>query len=145
MRKPKIKGTNSNAKSGKPDVKPSSTQPPSQRELAPTIPFSSGDAILLVGEGDLSFSRSLVEHHFCENVTATVLETSLMELTEKYPHVQENVAFIERDGSKIVYGVDAKRMGPWSKKTGKESVGIFDRISTPTPPFSPDRNPERRA
>ncbi|CAN8097438.1 unnamed protein product [Discula destructiva] len=126
-RKPSAKNPNSNAKTGKPDAKPS-TQTVAQRELAPTIPFSPEDAILLVGEGDLSFSRALVEHHYCENVTATVLEASLEELTEKHPHVAENVDYIEGDGSKIIYGVDAKKMGPWIRKAGKESVGIFDRI-----------------
>lgn len=138
--------TKTNAQAEKAEAK-SDTQSIPQRDLAPTIPFSpSEDAILLVGEGDLSFSRALVEHHYCENVTATVLEAKLEELTEKYPHVQENVDIIEGDGSKIIYNVDAKKMGPWSKKSGKDSAGIFDRISTQitlrhcrstTPPPSP--------
>lgn len=126
--------TKSKAKQGKaqPETKKSSPQNAPKRDLAPLIPFSPEDAILLVGEGDLSFSRALVEHHYCENVTATVLEANLEELTEKYPHVQDNVDIIEGDGSKILYGVDAKKMGPWSKKVGKDSVGIYDRISTQT-------------
>lgn len=86
---------------------------------------------MLVGEGDFSFSRALVEHHYCENVTATALEANIEELTAKYPHVQENIDVIEADGSQVVYGVDAKKMGPWSKKSGKDSVGVFDRISMP--------------
>ena len=66
--------------------------PPTQR---PTIPFSPDDRILLVGEGDLSFAASLVRHHKCRNVTATVLERSTEELLEKYPHAQANIAIIE--------------------------------------------------
>lgn len=142
--KSQAKGPNSNAQTGKSETTPSIQKPP-QRDLVPTIPFSPEDAILLVGEGDLSFSRALVEHHYCENVTATVLEANLGELTEKYPHVQENVDTIEQDGSKIIYNVDAKKMGPWAKKSSKDSVGIFDRISmqlAPTPgPFSSPHTP----
>jgi 25S rRNA (uracil2634-N3)-methyltransferase len=126
-------------KTGKPQAKPGSSSSSSSsskgnpkthaRDLEPTIPFSPEDSILLVGEGDLSFSRALVEHHYCENVTATVLEKDLDELITKYPHVKENVELIEAEGSKVAYGVDAKKMGPWAKKSGKESVGVMDRIS----------------
>ncbi|KAL1877383.1 hypothetical protein Daus18300_002367 [Diaporthe australafricana] len=116
-------------KTGKPQAKSGSTIPKTHaRDLEPTIPFSPEDTILLIGEGDLSFSRALVEHHYCENITATVLEQDLEELTAKYPHVKENVELIEAEGSKVAYGVDAKRMAPWSKKTGKDSAGIMDRI-----------------
>ncbi|KAK7712649.1 hypothetical protein SLS64_005033 [Diaporthe eres] len=116
-------------KTGKPQAKPGSSNPKTHaRDLEPTIPFSPEDSILLIGEGDLSFSRALVEHHYCENVTATVLEKDLEELTAKYPHVQENVDLIEAEGSKVAYDVDAKKMGPWAKKSGKDSVGIMDRI-----------------
>ncbi|KAI3399079.1 hypothetical protein diail_7879 [Diaporthe ilicicola] len=117
-------------KTGKPQAKSSSSSNPKThaRDLEPTIPFSPEDTILLVGEGDLSFSRALVEHHYCENITATVLEKDLDELTAKYPHVKENVDLIEAEGSKVAYGVDAKKMAPWAKKTGKDSVGIMDRI-----------------
>lgn len=117
-------------KTGKPQAKSGSSNPKTHaRDLEPTIPFSPEDSILLVGEGDLSFSRALVEHHYCENVTATVLEKDLEELTAKYPHVNENVELIEAEGSKVAYGVDAKKMGPWAKKSGQDSVGIMDRIS----------------
>ncbi len=101
----------------------------SSRPETPTVPFSPEDAILLVGEGDLSFAVSLVEHHACENVTATVLEKSLEELREKYPHAGENVDKIEAEGGRVVYGVDARRMGPWaSRKKGEQPVGTMARI-----------------
>lgn len=118
-----------NPQDGNTEAKSSTTKKPPQRDLAPTIPFSPEEVILLVGEGDLSFSRALVEHHYCENVTATVLEANLEELKEKYPHVQENVDIIEGDGSRIIYNVDAKKMGPWGKRSGKETPSMFDRIS----------------
>ncbi|UNI21375.1 25S rRNA (uracil(2634)-N(3))-methyltransferase [Purpureocillium takamizusanense] len=58
----------------------------------PTIPFEPEDRILLVGEGDLSFAASIVAHHGCVNVTATVLERDHAELVAKYPTVDENIA-----------------------------------------------------
>lgn len=122
-----------NTKSGKSQTRKETQGNAHPRDLEPTIPFSPEDAILLVGEGDLSFSRALVEHHCCEDVTATVLEPSLEELTAKYPHVHENVDLVEAGGGKIFYGVDAKKMGPWARKSGKESTGIFDRICTREP------------
>ncbi|PSS00938.1 hypothetical protein BD289DRAFT_458299 [Coniella lustricola] len=122
------KSSKSAPKSGKPETKKLKSQDVPPRVLEPTIPFAPEDAILLVGEGDLSFSRALVEHHYCENITATVLEANIDELVEKYPHVKDNVDVIEGEGSKVICGVDAKKMGPWAKKTGKDSVGIFDRI-----------------
>lgn len=67
----------------------------------PTVPFEPNDRILLVGEGDLSFAASLVSHHGCTNVTATVLEKNLEELKAKYPHVDENIeAFTAKEEEK---------------------------------------------
>ncbi|KAJ0354384.1 hypothetical protein COL154_001938 [Colletotrichum chrysophilum] len=66
----------------------------------PVIPFSPEDAILLIGEGDLSFAASLATHHGCRNVTATVLEKNEKELLEKYPHADENIAQITHPGSR---------------------------------------------
>lgn len=126
--KAKDRGPKSIPKSKQSDAK-SGSQSTHPRDLEPTIPFSAEDSILLVGEGDLSFSKALVEHHYCENITTTVLEKDLEELSTKYPQVNENVDVIEAEGGKVLYGVDAKKMGPWTKKSGKESTGIFDRIS----------------
>jgi 25S rRNA (uracil2634-N3)-methyltransferase len=99
-----------------------------QQHTEPTIPFAPEDKILLVGDGDLSFATSLIEHHYCADLTATVLEKSLQELQEKYPHVDENIAKIEAEDGKVLYGVDATKMGPYTDKKGKDGVGIMDRI-----------------
>lgn len=62
----------------------------------PVIPFSPNDRILLIGEGDLSFAASIIEHHGCTNVTATVLEKDHAELLAKYPAVDTNIAVVNR-------------------------------------------------
>ncbi|EGX90877.1 hypothetical protein CCM_07297 [Cordyceps militaris CM01] len=58
----------------------------------PTIPFDADDRILLVGEGDVSFAASLVRHHRCRHVTATVLDKNYAELVAKYPSAEANIA-----------------------------------------------------
>lgn len=108
-------------------TKKSSSKPHIQaHHLLPTIPFTATDRILLIGEGDLSFARSLVEHRHCTNVTATVYE-NCEELEGKYPYVGDNVHFLEENGAKVVYGVDAMKV---KGKAGLGGVGIgnVDRV-----------------
>lgn len=70
----------------------------------PTIPFRPEERILLIGEGDLSFAASIIRHHGCVNVTATVLEKDHAELVAKYPTVDANIAVVlgteNEDGKK---------------------------------------------
>ncbi|KAI0914334.1 hypothetical protein F4824DRAFT_62537 [Ustulina deusta] len=114
-----------------------------QRHAEPTIPFSPEDKILLVGDGDLSFAASLVEHHCCADVTATVFEKNREELLEKYPQASDNIAKIEaEEGCRVLFGVDATKMAPFAHKPGRGKVsgpenanahpvstnGIMDRI-----------------
>ncbi|EGS20753.1 uncharacterized protein CTHT_0025890 [Thermochaetoides thermophila DSM 1495] len=82
-----------------------------QQYQTPTLPFHPSDTILLVGEGDLSFAASLVTHHKCTNVTATVLEKDLAELSAKYPHVAQNISVIESSPQcRVMYGVNARKL-----------------------------------
>ncbi|KAH6622122.1 hypothetical protein C7974DRAFT_216471 [Boeremia exigua] len=60
------------------------TKPPVQASQQHAVPFGTYDHILLVGEGDFSFTRSLVEDHGCANVTATSFDTE-EEVLSKYP------------------------------------------------------------
>ncbi|KAI1429384.1 hypothetical protein F5Y12DRAFT_484737 [Xylaria sp. FL1777] len=114
-----------------------------QRHAEPTIPFSPEDKILLVGDGDLSFAASLVEHHYCADVTATVFEKNREELLEKYPQAADNIAKIEaEDGCRVLFGVDATKMAPFTNKAGRGKTpgsengnassaavtGVMDRI-----------------
>ena len=71
-----------------------------QADEQPTIPFEPHHRILLVGEGDLSFATSIIQHQGCANVTATVLEKDAEELLAKYPHVEDNIAIIRGEAPK---------------------------------------------
>jgi 25S rRNA (uracil2634-N3)-methyltransferase len=92
----------------------------------PTIPFSPSDRILLIGEGDLSFARSLVEHHECTGVTATAYEKE-DELKEKYPQAADNISVLKEYGAKVWFGVDAmKGGGVWKEKRGRVDRVVFN-------------------
>lgn len=116
---------------------PSKSNPKKQhhaqiKHQAPTIPFSADDAILLIGEGDLSYAAALTSHHKCENVTATVLEKNLAELEEKYPQATDNIVqVLAKEKCKIMFNIDARKMTPFATKKTKESpaqTGLMDRI-----------------
>ncbi|KAI1000358.1 hypothetical protein K3495_g7834 [Podosphaera aphanis] len=99
-----------------------------EQHLAPMIPFSPSENILLVGEGDLSFARSLVEHHNCTRLTATVFESELA-LSEKYPHVDENLRAIEAMQGVVRYNHDVTKpkLWAWAEDRSRGS-GRMDRI-----------------
>ncbi|KAJ4334948.1 hypothetical protein N0V95_009039 [Ascochyta clinopodiicola] len=59
-------------------------KPPVQASQKAPVPFGAYDHILLVGEGDFSFTRSLVVDHGCANVTASSFDSEA-EVAEKYP------------------------------------------------------------
>lgn len=120
--------------------------PQPKAHTTPTIPFSPSQAILLVGEGDVSFAASLATHHRCTNLTATVLEKDRAALLAKYPHAEANLAALEsQPGCRVRYGIDARKMAPFTapppppppKKDGsgkarkdrdRERVGAMQRI-----------------
>lgn len=72
-----------------PQSKPASATVPTPKPHAQAsqkheVPFGTYDHILLVGEGDFSFTKSLVVEHGCANVTGTSFDTE-EEVREKYP------------------------------------------------------------
>jgi len=123
------------------------TKTTNPQHAKPTIPFSPSQAILLVGEGDLSFAASLVTHHKCTRLTATVFEPDRPALLAKYPHAAANLAVLEAEAPaspqqvRVLFGVDARRMSPFllkpkpgsklssSARNGNdEGNGAMDRI-----------------
>ncbi|KAL2013473.1 hypothetical protein VTN00DRAFT_998 [Thermoascus crustaceus] len=66
-----------------------------QQHVRPTIPFGKRDRILLIGEGDFSFARSLAVHHRCKDVLATCYD-SKETVHSKYPQAEKNIsAFLD--------------------------------------------------
>ena len=111
-----------------PKTKPKKEASAQLQNAKPTIPFHPSFRILLIGEGDLSFSRSLIAHHACKDVTATVYESSA-ELYQKYPHVAQNIEAVEEGGGKIRYGCDCTKPGlGLGRKKGGGRGESWDRI-----------------
>ncbi|KAF7881147.1 uncharacterized protein EAF02_007038 [Botrytis sinoallii] len=126
--KPKPAGISKpSSKTPKPSGMPTKKHKQTHQTI-PVIPFSSRDSILLIGDGDLSFARSLITHHEVKKLTATVFESSLQILQEKYPHVGENIKEIEEGGGIVKYGVDATKMRAWTNAKGGRGDGVMDRI-----------------
>ncbi|CAB4252859.1 similar to Saccharomyces cerevisiae YIL096C Putative protein of unknown function [Maudiozyma barnettii] len=102
-----------------------------QRE-ASVIPFSSDETLLLIGEGDFSFAKSIIEQSYIkpENLIATSYDASITELNLKYPNTfQSNYDFLVQEGVKILFQTDATKLvrsmkiskhTPWSKIMGPE-------------------------
>ncbi|KAF2864091.1 hypothetical protein K470DRAFT_209609 [Piedraia hortae CBS 480.64] len=88
-------------------------------------PFEAESGILLFGEGDFSFARSLVDEHGCCDVTATSLD-SQAEVQAKYaPQAEENTRHLIDEGQTVWYNVDATRVESDNRFFRKKKVKRF--------------------
>ncbi|RMY99101.1 hypothetical protein D0862_07283 [Hortaea werneckii] len=109
-----------------PQPQKSSGKPKAVKKPEPTIPFQAEDRILLVGEGDFSFAKAIIEEHGCCDVTATCYD-SQTELFEKYqPQAEEHVRFLEDEGQTVLYGTDATKLD--QNKQLKKQGGQYDVV-----------------
>lgn len=83
--KPSAKKQKMGATDAKAQPAPKQTVQASQKHVPP---FNEFDHILLVGEGDFSFTHSLVHEHGCANVTATSFDSE-QEVHDKYPNFKD--------------------------------------------------------
>ncbi|KAM5536023.1 hypothetical protein V8D89_010281 [Ganoderma adspersum] len=102
--------------------------PPSH--IRTTIPFSSTDNILLIGEGNFSFARALISSpsetlQFLppSNVTATAYDTE-EECCSKYPDAAEIITALREKGVQLIFGVDATKLDKCPPLRGR----AFDRV-----------------
>ncbi|KZS93320.1 hypothetical protein SISNIDRAFT_77687 [Sistotremastrum niveocremeum HHB9708] len=97
-------------------------------QRSPIIPFSITDRILLVGEGNFSFARSLFSHPVLrslppENVIATAYDSEEI-CYEKYPDAQEIVEGLRAKGVVVLFDIDATALEKYSVLKGTQ----WDRI-----------------
>lgn len=99
--------------------------------LAPIVPFSPTDRILLVGEGDFSFSHSLLTAHGCSSLVATSYDKHSV-VRGKYPQSAAYVKALEdEDNCKVFYGIDAMKLGKSGTTDGggkDVKKGGFDKV-----------------
>lgn len=95
-----------------------------------TIPFRASDKILLIGEGNFSFARALIQNPPAQleslppaNITATAYDTE-DECYEKYPGAQEIVVNLKEKGVEVLFGVDGTRLERIPKLKGRR----WDRV-----------------
>lgn len=96
------------------------------RAQAGTIPFTPGERVLLVGEGDLSFARALSQHPKLTglHIVASTLDTEEA-LAEKYPDTApSNVRELRSRGVTVLCGIDATRLRACKALRGR----VFDKI-----------------
>lgn len=101
-----------------------------QASAPPIIPFQPTNRILLVGEGDFSFSYSLLSAHNSSSLVATSFDTENT-ATSKYPQASTHIFKLQEAGCPVLFGVDATKLGkPGASNGGGEQVrkGEFDRI-----------------
>lgn len=117
------------AKKPKPKPSPSTSKAPIiAKPQAPTIPFDSTDRILLVGEGDFSFSHSLLVHHGCASLLATSYD-SHNTMSTKYPQAASHIQVLEaEEGCKVLYDIDATKLGRGGARAKEIKKGGFDRV-----------------
>lgn len=118
-------------KSGGKPKKATSTKQKQNPQKKAFIPFEKSDTLLLVGEGDFTFARSLVTLNYiaAENLIATSFDTH-QELLEKYPDVEEVLKDLKEEGVKVMHGIDCTKLAG--------SLNL-NRKNKTTPLFSPPR------
>lgn len=87
----------------------------------PVIPYDEDDTILLIGEGNFSYTLSLLSpphSHPAHLVLATAYDTEAV-CYEKYPDAAEHVRQIKERGAGVEFGVDAAQLGR-CKAIGKQ-------------------------
>ena len=97
-----------------------------------TVPFQPRDHILLVGEGDFSFARALLDVHKCTSLLATSFDAHPVAIA-KYSQAVSNIEALEaarEKGSHVLYEVDATRIGTGRTGSGGKRIkkAVFDRI-----------------
>ncbi|MCJ1472873.1 hypothetical protein MMC13_001522 [Lambiella insularis] len=60
--------------------------------------------------GNFSFALSLLNHHACTSLTATTFETPSV-LLAKHPQAAAHIAALESAAQKVLYSVDATKLG----------------------------------
>lgn len=82
-----------------------------QQQQLPLLLSDSSQRLLLVGDGDFSFSRSVLRlRGGCgKNLVATSYD-SASKVTAKYANAADNIAALKSSGSEVFHNIDAARL-----------------------------------
>ncbi|CAD6619249.1 CEI_1a_G0026160.mRNA.1.CDS.1 [Saccharomyces cerevisiae] len=97
------------------------------------IPFEKDETLMLCGEGDFSFARSIVEQNYIEsdNLIITSYDNSVNELKLKYPHTfEENYQYLKDINIPIFFQIDVTKLVKSFKISKNNSwFKIINRLS----------------
>ena len=120
-----LRGTAKISASGLKGKAKKATRPPRR----PTTPFKSTDSVLLIGEGNFSFARALIQSPALElgllpnNITATAYDSE-QECYGKYPEARLIVSNLRSSGMEILFSVDGTCLEKNSSLKGRR----WDRV-----------------
>ncbi|KAJ5179612.1 hypothetical protein N7492_002822 [Penicillium capsulatum] len=127
---PKVKGPGPGS-SGK--AKDAPQKKHVQQNQRPIVPFLRRDRVLLIGEGDFSFARSLATQYKCRRLCATCYD-SRETLLSKYPQAEHNIEDILQTSKPQSKSTETEREKDESGPSeGSQSI-----------PENPDSNPSPR-
>ncbi|KAK6350604.1 hypothetical protein TWF718_003793 [Orbilia javanica] len=96
----------------------------------PIIPFTPTSSLLLIGEGDFSFTNSLITGtppHISPSTTITTTTNDTEPVTvEKYPHSEETIKVLKSQEHKVLFSIDITKKLPKSLSTNKYNCIIFN-------------------
>ncbi|KAF2175273.1 hypothetical protein K469DRAFT_765487 [Zopfia rhizophila CBS 207.26] len=110
------------------------------------MPFGQYEKILLVGEGDFSFTHSLVQHHGCANVTATSYD-SYSDVLSKYPtfpKIHEELSALTPPVP-FYHSIDATKLSTYKKLKGEAPYDVVGFMFPHTGGLSTDVNRQVRS
>ncbi|KAK6349589.1 hypothetical protein TWF696_005873 [Orbilia brochopaga] len=101
---------------------------PTTHTTTPTVPFAPTDAVLLIGEGDFSFSNAILTASLTTppgSLTATTNDTEATTLT-KYPQSQSHITNLRSLDHRVVFSVDATKPFPKALKRHTYDAILFN-------------------
>ncbi|KIW51552.1 hypothetical protein PV05_10262 [Exophiala xenobiotica] len=109
------------------------------------VPFTKHDNVLLVGEGDFSFSSSLRLHHKVNRITATCYD-SKETLESKYPDITKRIRQLEQSDREIAAAsqLEAVSDDNFNEDAEAEWKGFSPSPASPEQEDEPQENTWRR-
>ncbi|RPA81624.1 hypothetical protein BJ508DRAFT_414682 [Ascobolus immersus RN42] len=93
----------------------------------PTLPFNPEDTTLLLGEGNFTFARALIETHGCYRMTCTSYDKE-EEVYEKYPDARKTIEDLKEEEQRVLFGIDARKLDTTKGLKNGVEKGGFERV-----------------
>lgn len=103
-------------------------------------PWQNLGDVLLVGEGNLSFARSLAQNKNTHEITSMIATVFEKEVAVK-EDAQINSTAIQKDGGKVLYNIDASKIDELFKAHNFDTIIFqFPNVASPDPKYGRSPN-----